>query len=163
MPTEDDAGSLSALTRAMNRLADALERLVPPDAAPRFTVGAGAPPAPDDRAAYDRARRAVDEPETVDPPHAHFVREGDLGWDATNGWVELWSGGCCPLADGTKVTVQFRDGVFLYGTIGDTRAYRVPGRGLEYGLREDFWRFDGQSNDIIAYQIDKTPPGERRY
>lgn len=41
MPTEDDAGSLSALTRAMNRLADALERLVPPDAAPRFPVGAG--------------------------------------------------------------------------------------------------------------------------
>lgn len=162
MPTEDDAGSLSALTQALNRLAAALEQLVPAAAAPRFTVGAGAPP--DDRAAYDMARHAVDEPGTVDPPHAHFVREGDLGWDATNGWVELWRGGSgvCPLADGTKVTVQFRDGIFLYGTIGDTRTYRVPGRGLEYGLREDFWRFHDQPNDIIAYQIDRTPRGERR-
>lgn len=87
-----------------------------------------------------------------------------LGPGATNGWVELWSGGVgiCPLADGTKVTVQFRDGIFLYGTIGDTRTYRVPGRGLEYGLREDFWRFHDQPNDIIAYQIDRTPRGERR-
>lgn len=124
----------------------------------------GGPGAAHDRAAYDKARHAVNEPETNEPPHAHFVREGDLGWDPQNGWVE-WRGGSgiCPLAGGTKVTVRFRDGIFLYGTIGDTLTYRVPGRGYEYGLREDFWIFHDQPNDIVAYQIDRTPRSERRY
>lgn len=57
-------------------------------------------------------------------------------------WIE-WKGGKCPVPEGTKVDLRFRDGDVFYGQYvgGDTLTGPC------------FWRNEDSGGDIVAYRI----------
>lgn len=67
-------------------------------------------------------------------------------------WIE-WKGGECPVAAGTLVDVQYRNGSVMHA---------MPANEMVAGSSEDaskdFWRHDGFVNDIIAYRIIDAQP-----
>lgn len=63
------------------------------------------------------------------------------------GWIE-WSGGECPVEEGTLVDVKYRDGDDFPDALG------VPALS-GYGTGSAFWELDGYNNDIIAYRLHK--------
>lgn len=62
-----------------------------------------------------------------------------------DGWIE-WSGGACPVPEGTLIDVRYRDGEELLG---------IPAL-ISAQWREaspDFWRNDECNVDIVAYRL----------
>lgn len=70
-----------------------------------------------------------------------------------DGWIE-WKGGECPVAQGCRVDVRFRDGEEEFSLI----ALPVDGEGRPREVRgaaKRFWHHDNHMSDIIAYRVVK--------
>jgi hypothetical protein len=72
-----------------------------------------------------------------------------IGYDlaAEDGWIP-WTGGECPVLDGTLVDVRYRDGQVEQRLRANEN---INGYVRDAGL--SFWLNDSQSNDIIAYRL----------
>lgn len=79
---------------------------------------------------------------------AHQIHGTERKAPADEGWIE-WKGGMCPVTDGTRVTVRFRNSDEYPDYTG--AAYREDGNKAS-GL---YWKNDGEGNDITAYRVVK--------
>lgn len=61
-------------------------------------------------------------------------------------WIE-WSGGVCPVPDGTLVDVEYRDGECRYSLPANENFGSSNDAGCAY------WCHDGADNDIVRYRV----------
>lgn len=81
------------------------------------------------------------------------VRAGEMGVTVglcesvvrSDGWI-AWSGGACPVPEGTLIDVRYRDGEELLGIPA-----LISAQGRE--ASPDFWRNDECNVDIVAYRL----------
>jgi hypothetical protein len=94
--------------------------------------------------------RPVQEPVTLQAMVADVV-EAAGGTETVqvgkDGFIS-WNGGECPVPDGTRVDVRYRD--------GERPAFNVRANEFEASARDassQFWQHDGAQNDIVAYRV----------
>jgi len=69
------------------------------------------------------------------------------------GWIE-WNGGVCPVPEGTRVDVKYRNAGTVFGAAQyGLSALNVYGNA---GASSAFWRHDGVGCDIVAYRLSKN-------
>lgn len=91
------------------------------------------------------------------PEASRVLREAaeggrSLDWVEWAPNIERWvDPGCMPVAEGTVVDVQYRDGQYGHGL---TAGANMDGKSRDAGPA--FWRPDGQENDIVRWRL--CPP-----
>lgn len=66
-----------------------------------------------------------------------------------NNWIENVSGEC-PIACGTLVDVEYRDGTVKYGI-----ATLDEDNSGDYGTDHHYWEFSGADNEIVKWRLNK--------
>lgn len=90
-----------------------------------------------------------DTPDWETPSSPRRAAPTTVASDGRQDWHD-WTGGKCPVPEGTPVDVRFRDGQELHGAEAQISVVDRP-RDAAYA----FWNRDGNRNDIVAWRLAK--------